>query len=112
MQSKRYLVYLRKRRRELGLTQDELAILLGLKSRAYISRLENGKSFPSIEIAIACEIVFGECFCELFPELYAESKEKVITRFSLLNKQGKENRNARQIRKQNKINDRCRCITK
>jgi transcriptional regulator with XRE-family HTH domain len=46
-------------RRERGLTQEQLARELGLRSKGYISRLENGEKPFSLEIALRAEIWSG-----------------------------------------------------
>lgn len=72
--------YLRSYRRRWGLTQDELAILLGYKTGAVISRLERHGRQPSLEAAHALEIIFGTAPIELFPGLHAKVKKDVIAR--------------------------------
>lgn len=72
--------YLRSYRRRWGLTQDELAVLLGYKTGAVISRLERHGRQPSLEAAHAFEIIFGTAPIELFPGLHATVKKTVIAR--------------------------------
>lgn len=72
--------YLRSYRRRWGLTQDELARLLGCKTGAVISRLERYGRQPSLEAAYALEIIFGTAPIELFPGLHAKVKKAVIAR--------------------------------
>jgi transcriptional regulator with XRE-family HTH domain len=72
--------YLRSYRRRWGLTQDELAALLGCKNGAVISRLESHGRQPSLEAALAFEVIFGTVPIELFPGLYAKVKSDVIAR--------------------------------
>jgi transcriptional regulator with XRE-family HTH domain len=59
---------LRMYRRQWQLTLRELASLLGFKSGAHVSRLEQGKRTPSLETALACTAIFGATLEELFPE--------------------------------------------
>lgn len=75
---------LRTRRREWGLTQSELAKLLGCKNRTHVSRIENGKGTPSTELAMACEIVFEHRLEELFPHLYRKVISRVHANFRAL----------------------------
>jgi transcriptional regulator with XRE-family HTH domain len=74
--------YLRSYRRRWGPTQDELAILLGWKTGAVISRLERYGRQPSLEAAYALEVIFGTAPIELFPGLHAKVKKIVIARVS------------------------------
>ena len=72
--------YLRSYRRRWGLTQDELAALLGCKTGAVISRLERDGREPSLKAAYAFEVIFGTAPIELFPGLRAKVKKDVIAR--------------------------------
>ena len=72
--------YLRPYRRRWGLTQDELAALLGCKTGAVISRLERNDRQPSLEAAYAFDVIFGTDPIELFPGLHAKVKKNVIAR--------------------------------
>lgn len=56
-------------RRQWQLTLRELAGLLGFRSSAHVSRIEQGKRTPSSETALACTAIFGVPLYELFPEL-------------------------------------------
>lgn len=66
---------LRTERRSWGLSQRELALLLGMESRAHISRLERGKRSPTLETALACSTLFGVPLGRLFPEPAINSEE-------------------------------------
>src|SRR5690349_2829381 len=58
--------YLRTYRRRLRFSQDEVAFLLGTKSGTKVSRYEQGMREPTLETALAYEIVFGTPLKELF----------------------------------------------
>jgi transcriptional regulator with XRE-family HTH domain len=58
--------YLRTYRRRTGLTQREVAFLLGCEDGAQISRYEKRKRVPPLQTALACEAVFGVPVSELF----------------------------------------------
>jgi len=60
--------YLRTERLRSGLTQQELAELLGI-SRSAIAKLENARA-PSVRIALAVGIVFGLRPHAIFPAYY------------------------------------------
>lgn len=75
---------LRLHRRSWGLSQQELADLLGFESAAHISRLEHDKRTPGLETALACATLFGVSLPELFPRLAAEMETRLKTRVSQL----------------------------
>jgi transcriptional regulator with XRE-family HTH domain len=72
--------YLKSYRRRWGLTQKELAVLLGLQTGAAVSRLERALRHPSLETAYAFEIILGTPPAELFPALHVRVKREVIAR--------------------------------
>ena len=57
--------YIKTHRKRLGLSQDELALLLGVEEGATVSRYESGR-IPSLETAIALSRVFGVSVESLF----------------------------------------------
>lgn len=70
--------YLRTHRKRSGLSQEDVAFLLGLKSGQIISRYERLDRVPSLETAFACQVLFDTLPHELYPGLYA--KVESITR--------------------------------
>ena len=58
--------YLRSYRKESGLTQQEVAFLLGCGNGAQVSRYEKRHHLPPLETALACEAIFGIPISELF----------------------------------------------
>ena len=70
--------HLRKHRRLWGLTTKRLATLLGLRSRSHLSRIEHGKRPPKIEVAFACQVLFGVPPTEMFPHVYTRVEERVM----------------------------------
>jgi len=76
----RILSYLRTYRKRGGLSQDEMAFLLGCQSGAKISRFERLARQPNLETALACQVVFGVPARELFPGMFAEVEETVTER--------------------------------
>jgi len=58
--------YLRSHRKQSGLSQEEVAFLLGCENGALVSRYEKRKRLPPLETALACEAVFGVPIAELF----------------------------------------------
>jgi DNA-binding XRE family transcriptional regulator len=76
--------HLRPLRRRWGLTQRELAFLIGAKSGPAISRIEWGTRTPSRATAFACAVVFGTTLPELFPDISSEIHEDVRRRVNEL----------------------------
>jgi transcriptional regulator with XRE-family HTH domain len=76
----RFISYLRPLRRRWGLTQRELAFLIGGQSGAAISRLEQLKRTPSLAALIACEVLFGVGHTEIFPDSYTQVRQAVMAR--------------------------------
>jgi transcriptional regulator with XRE-family HTH domain len=61
---------LRTLRRRSGLSQKELALILGFRSEATISRHERSDSVPDLLTALGYEVIFRVPLSELFPGLY------------------------------------------
>ena len=80
MKDRRVLCYLRTHRRVWGLTQGELARLLGLGNASQVSRLERckRKRGPGIEAALACQVLFGVAPADMFPSVHRQVEERVI----------------------------------
>ena len=72
--------YLRSYRRRWGLTQGELAYLIGLKSGTAVSRMERHGRKPTLPVALACHALFGIPPSELFPADFAEIEDAVMRR--------------------------------
>ena len=77
---KRLRSYVRAYRLRWGLSQDELAFILGFKSRKFISYLENHKLPPTLAVAVALRVVFGIEHSELFPALCDKIEADVLAR--------------------------------
>jgi transcriptional regulator with XRE-family HTH domain len=58
--------YLRSYRKESGLSQQEVAFLLGCEDGTVVSRYEKRRRLPPIDTALACEEIFGVPVGELF----------------------------------------------
>lgn len=58
--------YLRSQRKQSGLTQQEVAFLLGCENGAQVSRYERRRRLPPLETALACEAIFGVPIAQLF----------------------------------------------
>lgn len=58
--------YLKTYRRRAGLSQDELAYLLGGETGTTVSRHENGKRLPTLDTALAYELILGAPVRDIF----------------------------------------------
>lgn len=96
---------LRSRRRARGLTQRELAIILGLESHAHLSRLESGERHPSIKVAMVAELLFGETMESLFPGLHQSAMSAVVVRLGKVLQMNKTDSSIRGIRKRKFIEE-------
>lgn len=70
--------YLRTHRRVWGLTLKELASLIGLQSASHMSRIEHSKRAPRIEVALACQVIFGIPPSAMFPHVYTLVEDRVM----------------------------------
>lgn len=80
MNTRRPIHYLRSYRLRWGLSQVDLANLLGWSRPDFISRVEQKQRPPSLKMAIACFIVFGTHVHELFPDLFDGIEALVMSR--------------------------------
>ena len=62
-----------------GLTETELAFLLGWESASPVSRLEKGRA-PKLALVFALEMLFGMDTATLFPTLSAETEDELARR--------------------------------
>jgi transcriptional regulator with XRE-family HTH domain len=72
--------YLRTYRKQAGLSQREVAFLMGCEDGAQISRYEKRHRLPPLETALACEIIFGVPMSELFAGVRQSVEEKIEKR--------------------------------
>jgi DNA-binding XRE family transcriptional regulator len=72
--------HLRAYRRRWGLSQGELAFMVGLKSRSVLSEFESSGKLPTLITALAIYCVFDTPVAELFPSLYQEIEDGVLAR--------------------------------
>ncbi len=80
MKTKKPKNYLRSYRLRWGLSQGELAKLLGWKRAEVISRIEKKIRPPTLKLVIACFILFGTPAAELFPDISASIEIDVMAR--------------------------------
>jgi transcriptional regulator with XRE-family HTH domain len=80
MKTRKPVNYLRSYRLHWGLSQGELANLLGWKGSEVISRIEKKQRPPTLRLVIACFILFGTPAAELFPDISASIEIDVMAR--------------------------------
>lgn len=71
--------YLRTCRKRSGLTQGDIAYLLGTEDGTQLSRYERRRHAPALRTALALEALFGAPVSEMFAGVY-ESVEKDLKR--------------------------------
>jgi transcriptional regulator with XRE-family HTH domain len=76
--------YLRSNRKRLALSQEEVAFLLGTQSGAKMCRYERFAREPSLETALAFEVIFQRPASELFGGLYQKVEQEVVARAKAL----------------------------
>jgi transcriptional regulator with XRE-family HTH domain len=76
----RPISYLRPLRRRWGLTQKELAFLIGAKTYVTVSKLESLTRAPDFTAAFAISVIFDVAPAEVFPTFLADLHEAVYRR--------------------------------
>lgn len=74
---------IRQLRMEKGLTQQELAFVLG-HSMSSLSRLESGKKLPSLQTVIKLEAALQRPLRDIYPHLFDRVYDPVARRRALL----------------------------
>lgn len=80
MKTRKPLNYLRSYRLRWGLSQGDLAHLLGWKGAEVVSRIEQKQRPPTLKLVIACFILFGAPAAELFPDISVSVEASVMAR--------------------------------
>jgi DNA-binding XRE family transcriptional regulator len=76
--------YLRSHRKRAGLTQRDLANLLGYLSHNQVSKHERAETLPSLLIALGYQALFRVPIAELFPGVYGTVKLGVEERLAAI----------------------------
>jgi len=76
--------YLRTYRRRAGLSQHEVALLLGWASGVHISEYERSARRPDLETIFFYEVVFGVPASELFRGVFQKVEKKTRKRAQML----------------------------
>ena len=84
MASPRLENYLRTYRKRSGLTQREVAFLLGWKNGAQLSRYEKRHTLPPLRTALAYEAIFKIPVAELFAGVRNSVDQDIRTRVDTL----------------------------
>ncbi len=69
--------YLRTLRMQWGLTQPELASLLGVTESA-LSKFETQALAPTKNLILGVEVIFGKSARDAFPALYAQTERNIM----------------------------------
>ena len=78
--SHRHVNNIKRFRMEKGLTQRELARIMGYQSVSSLSHLENGRKLPALKTALKLEIALQRFIGDIFPRLYDEVRGLVARR--------------------------------
>src|SRR5687768_217878 len=76
--------YLRSERRRAGLSQRDVALLLGDRTVSKVSRYERRRRLPPLRMALAYEAILGKPVSELFGGTYAQIRAEVARRAKAL----------------------------
>jgi transcriptional regulator with XRE-family HTH domain len=79
-----YTSTLRQLRRSAGLTQDDVARILGTGGRSYVAMLESGDRIPHVRDTVLLSMLFGSQENILFPHLYSITKETFRSNMTML----------------------------
>ena len=76
--------YLRTFRKRTGLSQSEVAYLLGCRDGSKVSRYEHFQRQPNLETALAFEVIFNTPVREMFGGLHEQVEKKTLRRIGVL----------------------------
>jgi transcriptional regulator with XRE-family HTH domain len=99
MASHRLSNYLKTYRKQSGLSQREVAFLLGWKHGEQLARYEKRRRVPTLPIALACQALFEIPVTELFAgtndSIVLEMEARIATLTAELEKKGGQGKDAR-----------------
>ncbi len=61
----------------MGLTQKQVARLLGQRDTSMVSHYERGRALPPLAVAFKLEIIYRTPVAFLFPAMYDDFKKKI-----------------------------------
>lgn len=76
--------YVRTYRRRYALTAEELGFLMNLRGHSAIAQYESGERNPTLEGALALQVLFNQQPRQLFPGLYERVEDRVMRRVAKL----------------------------
>lgn len=71
-------------RRRAGLSQRDLAELLGYRGHSQVSRYENGRRMPTADEMLQLQVIFGVVPSGQFPHLHDRAAQVVVARIDRL----------------------------
>ena len=89
--------YLRTYRKHAGFSQPEVAFLLGCRHGSLVSRHEQFRRRPSLEVALAYEALFQVSGRELFAGLYRKVARETAVRAEALSERVASERRSRLV---------------
>ena len=87
MKNKNHFNYTKACRKRTGLSQSELAFLMGMKSSSFICRTELGNEISSLSKALSYNILYDKQMPKLFPELSIKVAMQIFSRIAKLSSQ-------------------------
>jgi transcriptional regulator with XRE-family HTH domain len=99
MPQRRLPNYLRASRKQAGLSQDDLAFLLGCGSGTKVSRYELFRRQPGLPTVFALEAIFGKPARELFAGMYEDAEHQTAERARRLIQRLNKHRDGAQLRR-------------
>ena len=99
MSKRRLPNYLRASRKRAGLSQEDLAFLLGCGSGTKVSRYELFRRQPGLPSVFALEAIFGKPARELFAGMYEEAEQQTAERARRLIERLNKHRDGAQLRR-------------
>jgi DNA-binding XRE family transcriptional regulator len=96
----RLVNYVRAHRKRAGLSQRELALILGYRNEGVVSRHELFRSVPPLLIALGYEVIFQTSVSDLFPglrETVENALEGSLTEFEGTLRKKKDHAKIRQL---------------
>lgn len=72
--------HLRKYRKHLGLSLEDIAFLLGWRNSAQLSRYEHFSSMPKLPNALALAVILQMPLSKLFPKQYEDLQKSIAQR--------------------------------
>src|SRR3989442_15204812 len=82
--SRRLDNYLRTYRKRSGLSQKEMAFLLGCREESKVSRYERRVRLPNLQTALAYRVIFGVPVHDLFAGIFEKVEKVTVKRAQLL----------------------------